>query len=357
MAANRKDVGRWVVKAKDTAVASAERRAAIAAGFRRLPGFLEQLKPAMAALGDVADQQTPALANLDRASKNLTRFFDLLGPFADASRPAFRSLGKASVKGAEAMRHAPPTIQQLTAFAAQAPELSKNLSIVLGHLDDRKYAAEYDVRAAKQQGVTGPSGYSGLEALLQYVYDQATSTNVYDRNVHYLKVAPIAGGDCAEYADVERTKEKSSSSTSGSEPTIGQECSSTLGPNQPGINYKDPTRLGDESQARARSKRIDGSGRLPSPVPVPGLPPDQQPQGTAPSLPGAPSQPEAPPSTTPTQPSAPSSPTVPTVPTLPGITTPTTTPTVGGPGHLGLDAQSASSERAQEQLLDFLLGR
>ena len=40
LAANRKDVGRFVTEAKQTAQASAERRGGIAAGFRELPGFL-----------------------------------------------------------------------------------------------------------------------------------------------------------------------------------------------------------------------------------------------------------------------------------------------------------------------------
>ena len=96
LAANRKDVGRFVTKAKDTAQASAERRGDIAAGLRELPGFLEQLQPTMKALGQVADDQGSALHNLDSSSKQLTTFFDQLGPFADASRPAFRSLGSAS---------------------------------------------------------------------------------------------------------------------------------------------------------------------------------------------------------------------------------------------------------------------
>ena len=40
LAANRKDVGRFVTEAKETAQASAERRGDIAAGLRELPGFL-----------------------------------------------------------------------------------------------------------------------------------------------------------------------------------------------------------------------------------------------------------------------------------------------------------------------------
>ena len=125
LAANRKDVGRFVTEAKQTAQASAERRGDIAAGLRELPGFLEQLQPTMKALGQVADDQGSALHNLDASSQQLTTFFDQLGPFADASRPAFRSLGSASKTGDRAVKAAPPVIAQLGAFSAGTPELEQ----------------------------------------------------------------------------------------------------------------------------------------------------------------------------------------------------------------------------------------
>src|SRR3712207_4486093 len=45
LAENREDVGRFVVDAKDLSRTSAERDRDIAAGFRRLPGFLRELRP------------------------------------------------------------------------------------------------------------------------------------------------------------------------------------------------------------------------------------------------------------------------------------------------------------------------
>src|SRR5215212_11914875 len=65
LAANKRNVGRWVVETKQTAAASAERRADIAAGLQRLPTFLRELRPTMAALGGAADANTPALENLN----------------------------------------------------------------------------------------------------------------------------------------------------------------------------------------------------------------------------------------------------------------------------------------------------
>ncbi len=166
LAANRKDVGRWVVEARDTAVASAERKPDIALGFQRLPGFLEELKPTMAALGATADAQAPALRSLSRSADQLERLFDDLGPFADANRPALRALARASKTGGEAVRSATPVVQQLATFAKGTPELGGNLAAILEHLDDPAHAVENDPRAARATGRPAPTGYTGLEALL-----------------------------------------------------------------------------------------------------------------------------------------------------------------------------------------------
>ena len=88
-----------------------------------------------------------------------------------------------------------PTVAELDAFAQGTPELGKNLAIVLEHLDDRNHAVEKDPRSP------GGKGYTGLEALLEYVFDQAQSINIFDRNGHILKVAAF-DSECAEYADV-----------------------------------------------------------------------------------------------------------------------------------------------------------
>jgi hypothetical protein len=338
---NRKDVGRWIVEARNTATASAQRRNDIAAGFKRLPGFLAQLQPAMKSLGDVADQQTPALRNLDASSKDLTTFFDRLAPFSDASRPAIRSLGKASATGDRALQAAVPTVNELNRFSQGTPELGKNLAIVLQHLDDRKYSVENDPRSP------GGKGYTGLEALLQYVYDQTLSTNVFDQNNHILKLALIAGGNCSKYADVARAKK------------YADECGADLGPNQPGINFPDNTEFQKmDPQARARQRRIDGDRQTPQAnVPAPG-PVDQ-----APSQQAAPPQGATPPVQPPKPGDLPALPSVPGVPpvqlpkTLPGITNQDTPRGGGGVvGGLGLSASTRTTDpQAQARLLDYLL--
>ncbi|MCW3017266.1 MAG: hypothetical protein JWO02_4358 [Solirubrobacterales bacterium] len=311
LAANRKDVGRWVVEARDTAVASAERKADIALGFRRLPGFLKELRPTMAALGATADAQAPALRNLSQSADELERLFTNLKPFSDANRPALRALARASVTGGQAFKAATPVVQQLAAFAQGTPELGRNLATVLKHLDDPAHAVENDPRAAAATGRAAPTGYSGLEALLTYAYDQTMSTNIFDANEHILKIGVIPPtSPCASYAGKARYEE------------VKAECDTHLGPNQPGLNFTDPTaRAGDtpiRRRAAADRKRSSGD-RAPAPVTQDAAPDAGAPASPAPATPST---------------NGPKVPTLDLPPLLPGLEDPPPIP-LPGLGALG----------------------
>lgn len=267
LAGNKDDVGRFVEEARDTARASAERRGDIAEGFRRLPGFLQELRPTMRDLGSVADAQGAALSDLDRSSQELTRFFVNLGPFADVSRTAVRSLGSTARTGRQAVKAVTPTVSQLNRFAKGTPELGRNLAIVLEHLDDPAHEIQDDPRAPKQTGRPAPGGYTGLEAFLQYIFDNSLAINIFDANQHILGIAPFPGGECADFADIARAKEVAKS---------GAKCSAALGPNQPGLNLADPTnpnsfgrKTGPAADEPARARRAT---RLPDVMPGSGLP-------------------------------------------------------------------------------------
>jgi len=328
LANNKEDVGRFVDEARDTAVASAERADDIAAGFHKLPGFLRELTPTMAALGRTADSQRPALRNLRLSASQLERFFGQLGPFADASRPAFKALGKASKTGDKAIVAAKPVVAQLRKFTSGAPELGKNLRFVLEHLDDPKHAVENDVRASRASGRAMPTGYSGFESLLQYVYSQAMTTNIFDQNTHMLKIGLIPPNDpCAAYAEAAAAKE------------LGDQCSTDLGPNQPGINFADPTRPKTAARAKERKDERFGGNR-PEAAPA------------APSVP-TPSAPSTTTTTTTPKPALPKAPEIDIPPILPGIDP----PPIKLPGFLGGDEDKQPSGDADTGLLDFLLGR
>jgi virulence factor Mce-like protein len=230
LAGNRRDVTRWVKETGETAAASAARREAIAASLERLPRFLAELRPTMAELGRVADAQTPALTDLQASAGQLEELFTDLGPFADSTRVNLRALAQAAEPGVRAARAAQPSIDELERFSADTPELAKNLAIVLKHLDDREASAvEPDPRSP------GGQGYTGLEAILQYVYDQTMAINVFDRNGYILK-ANLHAGECAEYQNLDTLK-----AHIADDPDFLNRCLSELGPNYPGLNQDDPS--------------------------------------------------------------------------------------------------------------------
>ena len=249
--------------------------------------------------------------------------------------------------------------------------------MILGHLDDRKYAIEKDPRSP------GGQGYTGLEALLQYVYDQTTSTAVYDQNSHIFKVALFAS-ECANYADAKTVKDN---------PSLLAKCGSFLGPDQPGITTEDITRFSDPRSDTARDvarRRSDPAAppKLPAapslPVPAPKAPAANEPAPSAPTVPGVgggggvkPPSVNVPPVTPPATPGVPSVPNLP-VPCVPPLRPPACTPNLGsapaasppaaappastppvqlpGIGRSSAAAPSQQQGSAQsQQLLDYLL--
>jgi virulence factor Mce-like protein len=229
---NRRDVGRWVVETKQTAAASAERRADIQAGLQRLPTFLRELRPTMAQLGDASEAQTPALQNLNASAGQLATFLEQLKPLSESTQVNLRSLAAASRKGRPAVKAAQPVVAELEQATRQAPELANNSAIVLEHLNDRKNAVEADPRSP------GGKGYTGFEAVLQWIFDQSQAINVYDKNGYMLKVN-LFHSKCSDYQNLQSLKEEMAK-----DPSFYDDCAAILGPNQPGITTPDPTSTG-----------------------------------------------------------------------------------------------------------------
>src|SRR4051795_9288559 len=117
LAKNRKNVGRFVTETRQTAQASAERRAEIAASLQRLPEFLRELEPTMAKLGQATEAQTPALADLNASAGQLSTLLQNLPDFANASRTGLKSLAELSRDGRPDLRAARPTIDELNKFS------------------------------------------------------------------------------------------------------------------------------------------------------------------------------------------------------------------------------------------------
>jgi virulence factor Mce-like protein len=276
LADNRKDVGRFVTETRQTAAASAERRAEIAASLQRLPTFLRELEPTMAQLGEAADAQSPALADLNQSAGQLATLLEQLPEFADSSRTTFKSLSELSEDGRPALRAAKPTIAELSKASEKMPELGNNLAIVLEHLHDRDFAVEKDPRSP------GGKGYTGFEALLQYVFDQTLGINIFDANGYMLKIN-LFHSKCSAFQNPDSLKEEMKK-----DPSFYADCAAILGPNQPGITTPDPTRTGKpfdtghhppapptEQHSRARRREEPPKAAQPQPPPSADSVPDR----------------------------------------------------------------------------------
>jgi phospholipid/cholesterol/gamma-HCH transport system substrate-binding protein len=233
LANNSVQVQRFITEADNTATDTATQAKAFQATWQKLPGFLEQLKPSMQQLGTAVDANEPVLANLNSSAAQLNRFLTDVVPFSHSSLPALRSLGQASVTGKQAVTAATPTVKDLNTFAQPTPELAKNLAIVLHDLDDRGRAVEQDPRSP------GGKGYTGLEALLQYVFNQAVAINTFGPFGHLLAVDAFVSPTCSPYATPQTIASNLSNPLIGTAAT--RSCYAWLGPNQPGINEVDPS--------------------------------------------------------------------------------------------------------------------
>ncbi|MFL5895438.1 MAG: MlaD family protein [Thermoleophilaceae bacterium] len=276
--AKKRDVAAWVKYAGRTAEISATREAALRQQWQKFPQFLGELKPTMAQLGGLADQQTPLLRQLQQTSPQLKRFFADLGPFSEASRPSFRSLGQAAVVGNKAFKDSKAEIAELKALAPNAPSTGKNLRQFLQSLDDRNRATQADPRA-KDSAPPAPDpaayhdgqGFTGMEALLNYTYWQSLALNAFDQVSHLLRVV-LNVNSCSAWQ---------TGPVDDSNKELFKNCNSWLGPYQPGVTAPDPT---DHPYAATANAKVAATkkGRGGSKPITPG-----QPEATKP-LPGQP---------------------------------------------------------------------
>jgi len=255
VAPRREQVARWAREAEDTASVQATRSEELGRYWNRLPVFLGELEPTMAQLERTANRQIPMLRSLQRAAPHMERFFTALGPFSRASRGSIEALGEAAVIGREALTESKEEIAQLKELAEDAPELAKPLRQFLELLDDRSRSIEDDV-LAKETSPPEPDktaykegqGFTGMEALLNYVYWQTLGINAFDKVSHVLRIALLNSVTCGPY-EADPT------------PAEIEQCNSWLGPYQPGIDRDgdgvdenpDPT---DEAAAEQTAKRV-----------------------------------------------------------------------------------------------------
>jgi ABC-type transporter Mla subunit MlaD len=301
LAARKRDVARWVREAGETSEISAERREALAAQFERFPEFLDELRPTMARLGELADEQVPLLRDLRRAGPDLTTFFEELGPFANASLPSLRSLGRAGATGSEAIEESSQEIEELRQLAEKAPDFGTELRRFLQTIDDRSRAAEPDPRSA-QTSPPAPDkthdsegkGFTGMEAILNYIYWQTLAVNQFDSVGHLLRIVAFES-PCAAFQNGKgiRYEQRQAGEVDPEVEEVFERCNAWLGPYQPGITAPDPTDDGSRLAARDRREaelarrtgRVDRSVRGPGEPEAPAAPGQRDPSRPQVTLP------------------------------------------------------------------------
>jgi virulence factor Mce-like protein len=271
----KRDVSRWAKEASETAAVQASRRDSIAAQWRKLPTFLAELEPTVAQLQTTAREQIPLLRRFRTAGPRLTQFLEELGPFSEASRVSTRALGRATVVGREALTESADEVRQLRSLSRDAPGVGKPLRQFLQTIDDRSRSMEDDPLAARtsppppdKTAYRPGQGFTGMEALLNYVYYQTLAINVFDEVGHLLRIGLVSN----------RCNPLNFNPNEG----IQRDCNSWLGPRQPGVNAPDPTNHlsgGGSSSSRADSERLGTKRRPgdPDAPPTPGRPDPSKP--------------------------------------------------------------------------------
>jgi ABC-type transporter Mla subunit MlaD len=264
LAERRDDVVRFVQTVGDAAEAAADRREDLAADFRLLPGFLAELQPSLSRLGDLAEEGTPFLEDLDATSGQLTRFSRELPRFNNAAAPAIQTLGDAADVGRRALRRGGDEIKALKQASRKAFAAADPTAEFLTSIDDPSRYTEVDPRAARDTGRSAPTGYTGMESLLNWAYYLTTASNQFDPVGHLTQFTldEVGTNPCTAFNAgyfpnlqtgewVKGVPNKGSVGPYGSAggpyglgpngyPTTDasqiHECVSWLGPNQPDIN-------------------------------------------------------------------------------------------------------------------------
>ena len=236
LADRRKDVVEFIKNANTTAEASASERDNVSASFRDLDDFLAELRPTMVELNNLAVTQTPLLANLRSSAGGLTTLSRNLPDFNDASTTSLTSLGKAAEVGTRALKKGDDEIKQLKISSKHAYSVADNLAKFFRDIDDPSRAVEIDARAAEASGRSAPTGYTGLEGLLNYVYYQAGALTQFDEISHLLhfSIFEVGEGQCSGYNPTDVVPDAEGEDTRSF--LEANRCVAWLGDSQPGIN-------------------------------------------------------------------------------------------------------------------------
>ena len=242
LAERREDVTRFIQEATNTAEIANTRRDELSQNFALLDDFLAELGPTMNELDNVAVQGTPLATDLRAAAPGLTTLSRNLPAFNRSATTGLKALGNASVTGRTALKKSRDEIKQLGKSSKKAYPTADDLSKFLRDIDDPRRAVEVDARAAEDTGRDAPTGYTGMEGLLNYLYYQTGAINQYDEIGHLLhfSIFEVATGPCASYNPGIYKDEVGVPNADGSAATTNvleaNRCVAWLGDSQPDIN-------------------------------------------------------------------------------------------------------------------------
>jgi ABC-type transporter Mla subunit MlaD len=176
LAQERQAISGFITQARITSDAAATQSAGTSRTFAKLPAFLQQLKPLMAKLGQLATQATPTLQGLLKGAPGLGRATRELAPFAGAAGPALIKLGNAAQASQPALQDTLPLAQRLATLGAQTQPAAQSLDALTKSFDD-----------------TG-----GIEQLMSALLYGTTAANGFDATSHYVRLQVLVGS-CTQF--------------------------------------------------------------------------------------------------------------------------------------------------------------
>ncbi len=222
----KRQLSRWAQEAMETAEIQASRADSLQAQWNKLPTFLGELRPTLAQLDATASEQIPFLRRMHAAAPDFHRLLVALEHFSNVSRGSTRALGEMAVVGRRALTESAEEIAELRELAEKAPRLAKPLRQFLETLDDRERSvdddplhAEVAPRAPDKTAAQEGEGFTGMEALANYIYWQSLGINGFDQVSHFLRIV-IFQNDCSAYQN-------------NPDQRLIEMCSTGVGPYQP----------------------------------------------------------------------------------------------------------------------------
>jgi ABC-type transporter Mla subunit MlaD len=222
----KRQLTRWAQEAMETAEIQASRADRLQAQWNKLPRFLGELRPTLAQLDATVTEQIPFLRRMHAAAPDFYRLLKALEGFSTASRGSTRALGELAVIGRKALIESSEEIAELRELSENAPRLAKPLRQFLQTLDNRERSVDDDPLhtslappAPDKTAAKKGEGFTGMEALANYIYWQSLGINGFDQVSHFLRIV-VFQNDCSTYHN-------------DPTPTLIAQCSTGVGPYQP----------------------------------------------------------------------------------------------------------------------------